>query len=202
LTAGRRACQSATATRPSKSLVAAVALLALLAAGLTACGSNDSSRSSAPVSAAAGHPTCDQFCHEAGPAGGPNPEACPAQGGICPPCPSQGCLDVPAGPATVSADGVASVRVRCRLSTPCAGALLILQPGKQTAPDAGQISPSEWVAGSNFRVDANRTAAVPVGMTEVGKRLVRPGGGYQGVLWILLKGHGPVPNTGPILLER
>jgi hypothetical protein len=92
----------------------------------------------------------------------------------------------------VSSNGVAAVRVRCRLSGACVGAFLILQPGKETGRFGDQRPMRDWVGGSNIRVPAGQTASVPIALTPTGQRLVSSRSEYKGEVFITLKDYGLV----------
>jgi hypothetical protein len=164
----------------------------LLVAMLNGCGSGGSTKT------AASRPSCSQFCQQAGPEGGPNPTACPAQSGICPSCPAGGCLDLLSSTARVR-DGVFSVKVHCRLARTCAGAFLVYQPNLPETNGGNHLPMSQWVAGSDFSVPPQRTASIDVATTALGDRLVRSSSaGYRGSLHIMLKGYGYVAGTDQV----
>ena len=165
---------------------------------LAACGGTGTTSSTSPHAAgsAVAEPTCGAFCQNAGPAGGPNPAACPPADTGCPPypsCPASDCLDLLTTTAVIDARGVFTVRIRCRLSAqPCAGAFLVLKPNEQVGPNGNPVPMGAWVAGSDPRVPAGRTATVPIATTPLGRRLVDSFGGYRGVVSVLIHYYGDV----------
>lgn len=169
--------------------------IALSAAGCGGTATTSSSSPPASVSAAAA-PTCGAFCENAGPAGGPNPAACPQGDTACPPyptCPAAGCLDLLTTTAVVDARGVFMVRIRCRLSSrPCDGAFLVLKPSEQAGPNGNPVPNGDWVAGSDLAVMPGRTAAVAIATTALGRQLVASTGGYRGVVSVLIHYYGEV----------
>src|SRR5690349_4535969 len=104
----------------------------LLVVGVAGCGSGGSGSGTGASTPAAKRPGCSQFCQQAGPSGGPNFEGCTPQG--CQACPSAGCLDVLSSTARV-VNGTVDVRLRCRVSIACDGALLLLQQGREIGPN-------------------------------------------------------------------
>src|SRR4051812_40297334 len=96
---------------------ASILILAGLAFTAGGCGSSEpkstnaaTDENAAPSARAPAAARCDQFCLQAGPAGGPNPAACPAEGGLCKRhCPASGCIDLTSPTARVAANGVAVV---------------------------------------------------------------------------------------------
>jgi hypothetical protein len=161
---------------------------------------------SAPAPAAA--PGCSEFCRNAGPEGGPTSDGCQQPNGQpystttpsgCLQCPARGCIAVLTTTAT-AANGVVPIQMRCLLSTPCQGALLMLQRGKEAAPDGNKISPTQWVGGSDFEVPANRSATVPISLTSVGRKLVAEPAGYQPEVRVQLHVYGTASTGLPTLL--
>jgi hypothetical protein len=111
----------------------------------------------------------------------------------CLTCPNHDCLDL-LSTGAIATNGVVPVRLRCRLTTPCAGALLILQSSFITSPSGAP--PSQWVGGSDFRVGPETTADVEIGLTTLGRRLVSSPGGYKGLVVVQLKVYGTA-RIGP-----
>jgi hypothetical protein len=163
---------------------------------------------STSAAASAAPPGCSKFCLNAGPEGRPVTEGCHQANGRrysertpsgCLPCPTRECLAV-LSTIGVASNGVVSVKIRCRLPTPCEGALVILQPGKEIAPDGNKRPPAEWVGGSDFRVQRNGTAIVAIGLTPLGKRLVQTSSGYRAELNVQLKMYEVGSNGSKKLL--
>ena len=77
----------------------------------------------------------------------------------------QDCLDL-VSHQTMATNGAIAVRLRCRVSIPCDGALVVAQADfRNGGPDPLKLAPGQWVAASNFRVPANATANVLVKLT-------------------------------------
>jgi hypothetical protein len=55
---------------------------------------------------------------------------------------------------------------------------------------------SEWVAGSDFSVDPDQTADVPIALTPMGQQLVQAPDGYTGNVYITLQGYGRAKVNG------
>jgi hypothetical protein len=193
----------------------------LMTIALAACGNGASANHQAQKTSAAGQPapvdsthTCSQFCLQAGPEGGPNSDGCQGPDGKpyssstangCLECPAQDCLDVLSATAT-PVNGTVAVRLRCRVSIPCDGALLLLEPNRQVAPDGNKLPPSEWVGGSDIRVQAGAVANVGITLTQLGKQLVSSPGGYTAAVAVQIRVYGSVgyhlQGPGPMILIR
>lgn len=91
--------------------------------------------------------------------------------------------------ATAS-EGIVNLRVSCRLSTPCKGALLIFPSNWRATQTADTYPMSNWLAGSDIAVGAESTTSVPIGLTPLGERLIQTNGSYGGYVFVLLKGYG------------
>lgn len=202
-------------------LAAAIIVSAVALAGCggssstTSASGGSSSTTSASVSSGsattatqtAESPVCDQFCLQAGPSGGPNPNGCRGPNGKpysstsrtgCLSCPKQGCLDVLSAMATAT-HGIVPVRLRCLLNISCDGALLILQPNDVASP-YGALPRSQWVGGSGFHLPPSTTGTVEIGLTPLGQRLASSAGGYKGLVAIQLKVYGSLP-WGSLLIH-
>jgi hypothetical protein len=188
---------------------------------LNGCGGSSSSTSVAASSAstattsstqassthtAVGAPGCGQFCQEAGASAGqatwgyPCPKPRHGQFTGCRKCPNNECMTLFDRRAAVTA-GVFTVRVRCDLKhEPCIGAFLACDPNKfcfGNKRPGPQPSYGGRLAGSDFKVADGNTAAIEVGVTKLGKRLVATPHGYQASVLISLKNHGMVTPTTP-----
>jgi hypothetical protein len=185
----------------TRKLFLALACMCLLAA----CGHSPSG----PTSAASSHiappstsaaPTasavtvgCGTYCQQAGESAGTAPPGYPCAKAGCLRCPSQNCVTLESGAATAT-NGVATVRLKCNLSTACHGALLLCLPSALCENRPGAFADGGRLAGSDFTVPAGTTANVGVALTDLGKQ----GASQQGLgakVMVDLLDYGTVLNT-------
>ncbi|HKP88436.1 MAG TPA: hypothetical protein VJT75_00530 [Thermoleophilaceae bacterium] len=99
----------------------------------------------------------------------------------------------------MSGDAVA-FRVECKLDTPCSGAFIVFEPGREAMPTGERTPPEERVAQADLRVDPGSTARVDVALTAHGKELVSGSpGGYRGEAYVALEDRGgfALGSSGP-----
>jgi hypothetical protein len=146
------------------------------------------------VPRAAPPPGCSSYCLNAGPEGGPNPNECPSvrSGGACTPCPQSNCLSLADTTAPVH-NGIAIVRLTCRITRPCVGAFLMLVPGREVAQTGARLAPSQRVAQADLRIQPGQTSDVPVALTPMGKRVLASSpNGYGAEPYAALDPYGAV----------
>jgi hypothetical protein len=185
-----------------RKLFLALACMCLLAA----CANSSSGPTSAASSHTAPPPTsavptvsavtvgCGIYCQQAGESAGDAPPGYPCPKAGCLRCPSQNCVTLESDAATAT-NGVATVKLRCNLSTACHGALLLCLPGALCENRPGAFADGGRLAGSDFVVPAGTTANVGVALTDLGKQ----GASQQGLsakVLVDLRDYGTVLNTG------
>lgn len=172
---------------------------------LAACGHssppNSTSTASAPPSASAG-PTgsavtvgCGTYCQQAGNSAGNNPPGYPCPAGGCRRCPPQNCVTLESGGATAT-NGVATVKLRCNLSSACRGAFLICMP--MVLCESGPTSEGGVggrLAGSDFVIPPGASHVTGVALTDLGKEVASEQGGFTATVLVDLLDYGTVINT-------
>lgn len=134
---------------------------------------------------------CGTYCQQAGDSAGNAPPGYPCRGGKCRRCPPQSCVILESGAATAT-NGVATVKLRCNLSTVCRGAFLICLP--QSTCWREPVSVGGRLAASDFVVPPGAVRDVGVALTTLGKQ-VASGGGLDATKMVDLLNYGDVINT-------
>ena len=169
---------------------------------LVACGhsslsptSATSSRTAQPSASAA--PTvravtvgCGTYCQQAGASAGTKPPGYPCPTAGCRRCPSQNCVTLESDTATAT-NGVATVKLKCNLSTACRGALLICLP--QSPCWRGPVVNGR-LAASDFVIPPGATRDAGVALTPLGKQIAS-GGGLDATIMVDLLNYGYVLDT-------
>jgi hypothetical protein len=179
----------------------ALACMCLLAAcghsspGPTAAASSHIAPPSASAAPTASAVTvgCGTYCQQAGESAGTTPPGYPCSQAGCLRCPPQNCVTLESGAATAT-NGVATVRLKCNLSTACRGAMLLCSPSALCENRPGAFADGGRLAGSDFVIPAGTTANVGVALTDLGKQ----GASQQGLsakVLIDLLDYGTVLDT-------
>lgn len=184
-------------------LVLAIACVCLL----VACGHSPASPTSA-ASPHVAHPSasaapaahavtvgCGTYCQQAGNSAGNKPPGYPCRTTGCVRCPPQACITLESSGASAT-DGVATVKLRCNLSTACHGAFLICLPAVLCQSGMTGDGAGGRLAGSDFVVPAKTTANVGVALTNLGKQAASSEpGGFSATVLVDLLDYGTVLNT-------
>lgn len=137
---------------------------------------------------------CGTYCQQAGNSAGNGPPGYPCPSGGCLRCPPQNCVSVASSGAT-AANGVATVKLTCNLSTACRGAFLICLPSVLCQNGSTESGAGGRLAGSDFVVPPGTTSEVGVALTTLGKQVASGPGGFGATVLVDLLNYGSVVNT-------
>jgi hypothetical protein len=158
--------------------------------------SSNSAVSATPgATASAAAAGCGTYCQQAGnSAGNGNPPGYPCPSGGCLRCPPQNCVSV-ASSGVTAANGVATVKLTCNLSTACRGAFLICLPSVLCEDGLTESGAGGRLAASDFVVSPGATSDVGVALTTLGKQVASDPGGFSATVLVDLLNYGPILNT-------
>lgn len=141
--------------------------------------------------AVSAHPGCGTYCQEAGVPAGDAPPGYPCPSTGCFRCPPTHCATLLSASATARA-GAFSVKLRCRLETPCQGAFLLCFHDTSCSRGPTHFGVGGRLAASDFTLDADRTTDVPVELTALGEKLASLSSGFPADVIVDLRNYGLV----------
>lgn len=146
------------------------------------------------ITSPAARPGCGKYCKQASFPAADDDDGYPCPESGCLPCPSAGCIALLTTTGASARGGIFTVTMQCKLSSTCQGAFLLCAPSALCGDTPTDLSVGSGgrLGASDFTIPPNRTADVPIALTEMGNQLAGQPGGFRAAFLINMQDYGHV----------